>query len=307
MSENKNKVEKLIAMKESLNEAIDKKIAAAKLDELKEGLSEKSFITLDNIFRGTSLRLSESKEGERLIRKYAKTIIGNKALSESYTLHRTIRNSKGVSNPAMFSEMIVEKISNIDKKSLNEGIRDLSGVVSECIGLSGMDLAELDEIIGRSEDTFNKAFTFLSENKHTTKNLVEWLDNFGKVAEYINENCVGSEAKPDMVDESRKENLLSLVENTMNEKEGEAWVNRVKNDVMMTELGGKDEKTLFESYKQECIGKIDALCENALVEEKARLEGMKKGILLKEYKEESFISDLVNMGELSEVLSSEKD
>ena len=307
MSDKKNKVETLMAIKESIDRSLDRKINEVRMEQTVDGLKSKPFTTIDGIFRELSMRLSESKDGERLIRRYAKVIMENKDLRDYYTLCRSVRNSGHTGDAHLLASIMTESMAGIDSKGLVDGTMKAAEVVAECIGITGMDLSELDDIISRSENDLNRALTFLSENRLSIRNSSEWADNIGKVTKHMSENArrEPSEGSEGICEGLTKDGMMSILEKSVRGCSKSSWSDRVCHDVIMEEIGGGDGERLFNRYKDECLEKIDGLCENASVEEKSRLDGMRKGIVLKEYKEDTLVSDLLNMSELSEVLGKE--
>ena len=74
-------------------------------------------------------------------------------------------------------------------------------------------------------------------------------------------------------------------------------------NITLNSLACKDNSTLFETYKVDCINIIDKINEdNEDVTLKSKLVNMKESLLEKNYNEDNFTDDILMLGDLKETL-----
>ena len=188
-------------------------------------------------------------------------------------------------------------LEKCDKKSLKEGLDELTDILTYGLSQTGMPSEKIRQLLESSKnDGFNTMFNYLLENTCRSNNLREWSDNKSRLCEYVkDQNATVGEKTPINVSEG-----LTQLKNIVKESE-EPWEAALYNDIINIEMGGSKE-ALFESYKTTCISKIDESIEASDVATKAKLNEMKDKLSIKAFNETTFYDDIIKMAELRSML-----
>ena len=295
-----NKIEALNKLKAQLNEAFDRKISETKKGQIVEHLSEQPMYVLRAIFESVCDKLLDASNGEAVIKNYITLIKENSDLWNAYIVANSIKNPRNVNNIKSFTDMSVNVLKECNSEKYRDGIKKLSDVIKEAIKESNIPYDELDSIINESKTQINESIDYIVNNNFKAGNIVDWTNMVGNISDYVEKNNMMLEEKE--YDGKTSEELLSELNETLNESRSNEWESKVLNDMSMCILSGRDKSELFEEYRTRCINTIDAYSDEKSVEERARLNEMKLNLQAKKYNENTLSEDLLKMAELENIM-----
>jgi hypothetical protein len=295
-----NKIEALNKLKAQLNEAFDRKISETKKGQIVEHLSEQPMYVLRAIFESVCDKLLDASNGEAVIKNYITLIKENSDLWNAYIVSNSIKNPRNVNNIKSFTDMSVNVLKECNSEKYRNGIKKLSDVIKEAIKESNISYDELDSIINESKTQINESIDYIVNNNFKAGNIVDWTNMVGNISDYVEKNNMMLEEKE--YDGKTSEELLSELNETLNESRSNEWESKVLNDMSMCILSGRDKSELFEEYRTRCINTIDTYSEEKSVEERARLNEMKLNLQAKKYNENTLNEDLLKMAELENIM-----
>lgn len=295
-----DKIEALNKLKAQLNEAFDRKISETKKGRIVEHLSEQPMYVLRAIFESVCDKLLDASNGEAVIKNYITLIKENSDLWNAYIVANSIKNPRNVNNIKSFTDMSVNVLKECNSEKYRNGIKKLSDVIKEAIKESNISYDELDSIINESKTQINESIDYIVNNNFKAGNIVDWTNMVGNISDYVEKNNMMLEEKE--TDGKTSEELLSELNETLNESRSNEWESKVLNDMSMCILSGRDKSELFEEYRTRCINTIDAYSEEKSVEERARLNEMKLNLQAKKYNENTLSEDLLKMAELENIM-----
>lgn len=294
----------LAALKESLNNIIDKKIAkqrlSEKLNEMKT-LSFGEFKTLyDDIISDLSnVNLNESMKS---IASYVKLLKENKAIRSVYKIidHVGLDTS---SDPTITAYAWAAILENVDKKQLKEGEQKMYNIYKHaCNMVNNITPERIDAVLSESK-AMNDAVKCLTRHSNSSNinKLNERVNSISTLSNVIKENAVNENLQTSI----KKENTDLIAElNDIFVNEYKDWENKVLKDLSICYASGSDTKKLFEDYKASCIEAIDSIDDSDLTT-KSRLHGMRQQLMEKEYNQDTVQEDLFKLAELKETILSE--
>lgn len=295
-----DKIEALNKLKAQLNEAFDRKISETKKGQIVEHLSEQPMYVLRAIFESVCDKLLDASNGEAVIKNYITLIKENSDLWNAYIVANSIKNPRNVNNIKTFTDMSVNVLKECNSEKYRNGIKKLSDVIKEAIKESNIPYDELDSIINESKTQINESIDYIVNNNFKAGNIVDWTNMVGNISDYVEKNNMMLEEKE--YDGKTSEELLSELNETLNESRSNEWESKVLNDMSMCILSGRDKSELFEEYRTRCINTIDAYSDEKSVEERARLNEMKLNLQAKKYNENTLSEDLLKMAELENIM-----
>ena len=301
----KTKLQLLNDIKDKLTESIDKEINKESVKLLSESISSKPLWELTGIFESVAYKLTNSAKRRKCLKEYVSVLKGNDDLKRAYVAVGMVNHPQNISESRLFTDTLFHLIQEIDKKNLKRGIDKLRKVVKEAVNLSGIGLNEMEDMFESAKSPIGESLTYLLESKCKASNMVEWCNNLSVISDHIEKNnkiIEESDNKEVFNPSELYEKLNAMI------KENDGHLSKVVHNVSEYVLMGKDLEALFEQYKADCVNEIDKVMENTILEEKARLEGMRNSLIGKAYKEETLAEDLIKMSELKDVIrESEKE
>ena len=287
----------LLKLRDALNEQIDNQIESEDKKAVLESVGTMPITMAIDSFREMLPYIFENAKYTKILKKYVKTIKENKDLTRAYNVANALRTPIGVTDAQMYVNEAASILEKCDKKSLKEGLDELTDILTYGLSQTGMPSEKIRQLLESSKnDGFNTMFNYLLENTCRSNNLREWSDNKSRLCEYV-------KAQNETVGEKASINVsegLTQLKNIVKESE-EPWEAALYNDIINIEMGGSKE-ALFESYKTTCISKIDESIEASDVATKAKLNEMKDKLSIKAFNETTFYDDIIKMAELRSML-----
>ena len=299
-----NKSKDLIALKESLNNVIDKKIAQQRLSEKLNEMKTLSFgeykALYDDIINDLSdINLNESMKS---LASYVKLLKENKAIRSVYKIIDHV-GLDTTSDPTITAYAWATILESVDKKQLKEGEQKMYNIYKNaCNMVDGITPERIDSVLAESKSV-NDAVKYLTHqsNSSNINKLNERVSSINALSNLIKESTKTEKAQTD----SEKNNVDLISElNEIFVNEYKEWENKVLKDLSICYASGSDTKELFEQYKTSCIEAIDSI-DDADLTTKSRLHGMKQQLMEKEYNKETLQEDLFKLAELKETILSE--
>ena len=135
---NLNTKDGLTRLMNEMNSILEKRIKTVELNESIDNVDNISFLECKQIFESISDKLYETKEGQKIIANYIRTIKSNAPLRALYTLSENIKTlsngeKKFISNPSMFVTESINMVRELDQKKLQEGIDRLRSEIKKAI------------------------------------------------------------------------------------------------------------------------------------------------------------------------------
>lgn len=297
---NLNKSTDLQKLQESINTILEARISNAKREEIIESFNKLPLGSLCDIFSSVVEKIFESADGKKAIAKYVKTVRENADLRNAFSIYHITSSPKHVNNVPLFISETLSICGDINKKTLNEGKKELSKVVAEAVRVAGLSREEIENAISENK-TVNEAIEYLAGNKKTAKNIYEYV----KSVEAITEHVANVLPEEDVLEEGQTVKSLSeSLASTISESELEPWENETVWDIVSTKLSQGSKSGLFESYKKKCLDVMDTILESQEnVAEKSRISAMRTQLESKNYSEDSFTEDIFNLSKLCHTLS----
>ena len=299
-----NKSKDLIALKESLNNVIDKKIAQQRLSEKLNEMKTLSFgeykALYDDIINDLSdINLNESMKS---LASYVKLLKENKAIRSVYKIIDHV-GLDTTSDPTITAYAWATILESVDKKQLKEGEQKMYNIYKNaCNMVDGITPERIDSVLAESKSV-NDAVKYLTHqsNSSNINKLNERVSSINALSNLIKESTKTEKTQID----SEKNNVDLISElNGIFVNEYKEWENKVLKDLSICYASGSDTKELFEQYKTSCIEAIDSIDDEDLTT-KSRLHGMKQQLMEKEYNKETLQEDLFKLAELKETILSE--
>jgi hypothetical protein len=290
-----NSVDGLTRLLSELNNVIDNKINKVKLNENIKSVDTLSFFQCKQLFDNMSERLFESKNGQKYIAKYIKTIKGNKLLREMFSIYDSFITPNNINDVSLFVSESCNYINSIDNKNYKKDINEVRKVIKKALKESSISDKEFNSIVNKNRD-INQSISFVFENKKTAKNMNEYTNNVSNIINYMNEH----KSKETTISENKTYNDLKNIFNN----DLELWENSVIEKIVLYNISNGNKETLFEEYKSKCIDLIEETLsdEDITLETKSRLSTMKGQLSEKMYKEETANEDILKLANLENTL-----
>lgn len=294
----------LTRLMNEMNSILEKRIKTAELNESIDNVDNISFLECKQIFESISDKLYETKEGQKIIANYIRTIKSNAPLRALYTLSENIKTlsngeKKFISNPSMFVTESINMVRELDQKKLQEGINRLRSEIKKAIKEAKITSTDVDNAVLENKQ-LNESLNYVFMNKKNVANLLEYTNKMNDVVSFVCENST-NEFKGDTILEENKKlsDLKNLFSNDL-----ELWENKVISKLTLYNLSGNDKKPLFEEYKDSCLKLIDEALEDSdiTLETKSHLSTMKKQLSDKTFLTESATEDILKLANLENTL-----
>jgi hypothetical protein len=296
-----NKSADLIALKESLNNVIDKKIASQRLSEKLNEMKNLSFGEYKSLYDDIIDKLSgiNISESMKSLASYVKLLKENKAIRSVYKIIDRVGLDTS-SDPTITAYAWATILESVDKKQLKEGEKKMYDIYKNACNLvDGITPERIDTVLAESK-TINDAVKYLTRNSNSSNinKLNERVSSINALSNLVKESKTIE--KPKIDNEKPNDDLISEL-NEIFVNEYKDWENKVLRDLSICYASGSDTKELFENYKTSCIEAIDSVNDDDLTT-KSRLHGMKQQLMEKEYNQETIQEDLFKLAELKETI-----
>lgn len=302
MSDTKKKTFRLQNIKAKLNEAFDREINEAKRNEALEEVSNLSFFKLMDIFNESLPSLMEDTNGKKTIKSFVKTIKASKPLAKAYNINRLVKEGKNISSPDSFANLCSIELSEIDGKTLCNESKKIGDIVRGIVDESGIPHEQIEKAIGDTDTPLNEALGYMALNTRNNRNMIDWSN---KVV-ILSENMSRSK-NSDIVEEGKTvKDIMNELEEMVNDRERPKWERDVLFEITSAMVSGNSLKEVFDNTRDNCIQTIDKACESNTMEEKTRLCEMKTKLNAKEYHSSTVFEDVLNMAELTHIISESK-
>lgn len=287
-----------------MNSILEKRIKTAELNESIDNVDNISFLECKQIFESISDKLYETKEGQKIIANYIRTIKNNAPLRSLYTLSENIKTlnkgeKKFISNPSMFVTESINMVRELDQKKLQEGINRLRSEIKKAIKEAKITSIDVDNAVLENKQ-LNESLNYVFMNKKNVANLLEYTNKMNDVVSFVCENSTNEFKGDPILEENKKlSDLKNLFSNDL-----ELWENKVISKLTLYNLSGNDKKPLFEEYKDSCLKLIDEALEDSdiTLETKSHLSTMKKQLSDKTFLTESATEDILKLANLENTL-----
>jgi hypothetical protein len=295
-----NSSQGLKALKESLSKHIDKEISKRELEEMINSVSLSDFGTIKQLFENVTGDLYAKADGKKIIRNFVKTIRGDKALKQAYTLYEEVQRVPSNTDKSLVWAVMSDKMRDFDVKALNEGEKKLAGIVKKALKMSSMTADKVEAVMNENK-SLNEAFEWLLTEGSKRNNITEACRKIQTLME-----CVGSKVPTNTLSADKKDTKEVLKDlNTLISECDEQWEKTAIADIVKNRLAGNTKEQLFEKYKQKCVATLNEKCESTVVtEDKMRFETMKQQLSKKMFNESTYSDDLLKFSELNEALMS---
>lgn len=286
-----------------MNEAIDKRADYIKLCVKADELSKGSFGRIKECFEHLSPELFKTDEGKDIMRKYMKTVKGNKQLSTVHGLYESVRKAGSDTDSSFITNAMTSRQWITDKSKFDEGVTALGKVLAEaCLYLGNEAVMSIPD----TDIKLDGAVMYIAENKMSHGNMAE----YGKAVAVIKESMEKSD--PTALSLGDKYNNYGASVEDMVAKFNLMYEGTLTDEeaALIRELATcTDRKALFEKYQAECVKKVDEsvskYTENGDKESASRLKNVSQKIQSKTYKEETLMEDVSNMLELGRMFLNE--
>ena len=282
-------IDKIRKFKDEVNSLLEEKIREAENEELLENVKKLSLPSLVELFEEVSMGLTDSKDGEKVIRKYVKEIKGNKSLLEAYSFTKSVKSGKSVKDADVYMRLLSNRLYETVKGKLDTS--GLSAIVEEAVRINGVYSGNVRTIIETGGSAINKDIEYLIEGANR-KNLLDMSNHISSLIENIekdsgnimSENVVGNSA------EIMKE---------LKEMTSDAYALR-----LMEQFAESDsDKAVFDKEKERCLTMISEVKDRKGDAEKERFASLMEGLSAKEYSSDTFAEDMSRMAELSRLIT----
>ena len=303
MKSNINEIDTLEKVRNEFNRLVAEKIETHKYNDVLENINTLGLGKIRNLYESISDIMLESDNGIKIMRKYVKTIKENKDLKKVFSFYNFIDNLNVDSDSrwAYITEGL-KYLDGIDKGNYKKGVKKLGDIVSEGIKISNISRNIIEECINNTNNVY-ESVDFLVLEKPTLKNINEQVNAKNNILSFLdNKTIVVKESC-----ESNKTNkeLINEINEEMSEI-NESWMKELIEDITLNNLSNKDNKILFENYKNDCLMIIENIINNNdEIEDKSKMFSLKEKLSVKEYNVDSFNNDIINLAELKSTLKYE--
>ena len=287
----------IVKFQKILNETMEQKIREAKTNSALNSINDMSLGQMVSIFENISDKIVETEKGRELLRKYVKTITENKDLLKSYKLRNAILNPVTDNSVSFLNEALsISEISGT--KKYGEGKKKLSRILKEMVNLAKLSYEDIEKI-SLNESELQNAIEYLITNKKTFKNLSEYVSNKTIVENYVDEHKKNASISEETQSTSE---LVSELSESLSSLNG--LQRRVMTEIVESRLARKEDSELFEVYKNDCLSAMrEKISESDDAGEVSKLKIMEQQLSEKAYSKDDFVTDLMNLSELKQILS----
>ena len=304
-----NKVTNLSQLREEFDKAINRKIEQIELTEAIENIPNLSLSELISLFESMSCNLMNKKDGRKVIKEYITFLRESSAIKNVLKLDNFVKTNSISSNADILLNEAINCCRIADKKTYDIERGKLSEIIVKSIKNENISKAQIDEAIAAKNATLD-SIIFLTLNKKSLKNLNEYVENFNIVSSLLSENKKSTmEVETSSIDDVNEVGLMDELNSSINEL-SETWEKNLAKDLVLSSLSGNKKSEIFEEYKQDCLEIIDEIIKKDIdTITKSNVNSMMEGLKNKNYSEDTFITDILNLAELKETLNEtwEKD
>lgn len=303
MKSNINEIDTLEKVRNEFNRLVTEKIETHKYNAVLENINTLGLGKIRNLYESISDVMLESDNGIKIMRKYVKTIKENKDLKKVFAFYDFIDKLNVDTNSRWnYINEGLKCLENIDKHNFNKGVKELGNIVSEGVKTSNIARSAIEECINNTNGVY-ESVDFLILEKPTLKNINERIDAKRVIDSFLDNKTII--VKESCVNDKTNKELISEINEELSEI-NESWMKELIEDITLNNLANKDNKILFENYKNDCLMIIESIISNNdEIEDKSKMFSLKEKLGVKEYNVDSFNNDIINLAELKSTLKYE--
>ena len=237
----------LTEYKRKIDEAFEERGKFITLCEIADNNSCKSFGYIKEAFENISPLLFNTKDGNKIINKYIKTIKENKNLSSLNTLYENIRKANADSDIDFFVNNIANTEWSVNKNVKNDTLK-LGRILAEGILYAGEKCVEY---LPKENKSLDDVVLYLSENKKTKNNIAEFSNAVKIIKEHVSNNKGENLFETTDIDSYAEKALDAFNKKYSNLSEDEKEV--------IKKIGlSENKEEIFNQYKEECLTKLSS-------------------------------------------------
>ena len=303
MKSNINEIDTLEKVRNEFNRLVAEKIETHKYNDVLENISTLGLGKIKKLYESISDIMLESDNGIKIMRKYVKTIKENKDLKKVFSFYDFIdKLNVGTDSRWNYINEGLKCLENIDKHSFKMGVKELGNIVSEGVKTSNIARSTIEECINSTNNVY-ESVDFLILEKPTLKNINERIDAKRVIDSFLDNKTII--VKESCTNDKTNKELISEINEELSEI-NESWMKELIEDITLNNLSNKDNKILFENYKNDCLMIIENIINNNdEIEDKSKMFSLKEKLGVKEYNADSFNNDIINLAELKSTLKYE--
>lgn len=303
MSLRVEEINNLELVRNEFNRLVNEQIETHKYNDVLENINTLGLGKIRNLYESISDTMLESDNGVKVMRKYVKTIKENKDLKKVFSFYNFIDNLD-VDSDSRWTYITegLKYLDGIDKRNYKKGVKELGNIVSEGVKISNISRSVIEDCINNTNNVY-ESVDFLVLEKPTLKNINEQVIAKNSILNFLDSKIVVVKESYDS-DKTNKE-LISEINDEISEI-NESWMKELIEDITLNNLANKDNKILFENYKNDCLMIIENIINNNdEIEDKSKMFSLKEKLGVKEYNADSFNNDIINLAELKSTLKYE--
>ena len=303
MSLRVEEINNLELVRNEFNRLVNEQIETHKYNDILENINTLGLGKIRNLYESISDTMLESDNGVKVMRKYVKTIKENKDLKKVFSFYNFIDNLD-VDSDSRWTYITegLKYLDGIDKRNYKKGVKELGNIVSEGVKISNISRSVIEDCINNTNNVY-ESVDFLVLEKPTLKNINEQVIAKNSILNFLDSKIVVVKESYDS-DKTNKE-LISEINDEISEI-NESWMKELIEDITLNNLANKDNKILFENYKNDCLMIIENIINNNdEIEDKSKMFSLKEKLGVKEYNADSFNNDIINLAELKSTLKYE--
>lgn len=303
MSLRVEEINNLELVRNEFNRLVNEQIETHKYNDVLENINTLGLGKIRNLYESISDTMLESDNGVKVMRKYVKTIKENKDLKKVFSFYNFIDNLD-VDSDSRWTYITegLKYLDGIDKRNYKKGVKELGNIVSEGVKISNISRSVIEDCINNTNNVY-ESVDFLVLEKPTLKNINEQVIAKNSILNFLDSKIVVVKESYDS-DKTNKE-LISEINDEISEI-NESWMKELIEDITLNNLANKDNKILFENYKNDCLMIIENIINNNdEIEDKSKMFSLKEKLGVKEYNVDSFNNDIINLAELKSTLKYE--
>lgn len=303
MKSNINEIDTLEKVRNEFNRLVAEKIETHKYNDVLENINTLGLGKIRNLYESISDIMLESDNGIKIMRKYVKTIKENKDLKKVFSFYDFIdKLNVDMDSRWNYINEGLKCLENIDKHSFKMGVKELGNIVSEGVKTSNIARSTIEECINNTNNVY-ESVDFLILEKPTLKNINERIDAKRVIDSFLDNKTII--VKESCINDKTNKELISEINEELSEI-NESWMKELIEDITLNNLSNKDNKILFENYKNDCLMIIENIINNNdEIEDKSKMFSLKEKLGVKEYNADSFNNDIINLAELKSTLKYE--
>lgn len=303
MKSNINEIDTLEKVRNEFNRLVTEKIETHKYNDVLENINTLGLGKIRNLYESISDIMLESDNGIKIMRKYVKTIKENKDLKKVFSFYDFI-DKLNVDTDSRWNYINegLKCLENINKHNFKKGVKELGNIVSEGVKTSNIARSTIEECINNTYNVYDSV-DFLILEKPTLKNINERIDAKRVIDSFLDNKTII--VKESCTNDKTNKELISEINEELSEI-NESWMKELIEDITLNNLANKDNKVLFENYKNDCLIIIENIINNNdEIEDKSKMFSLKEKLGVKEYNADSFNNDIINLAELKSTLKYE--